>query len=254
MITAVTFDVWETMIHDDPALGAARGAHRVARIAEALHRAGFPFDELQVRRAYDESWRQCEQSWAAGREVDPHDQLLTLLAALDSALPARLDAAALASVEDAYVDPIFTHPPGLNEGLVDALRALRDAGSRLGLICNTGRTPGYAMRRLLDRYGVIAYFDALAFSNEEGIRKPDPEIFRRVLARLAVPAAEAVHVGDDVVTDISGAKHSGMRAVLFRQRYPANLPVAPDAYIKSLGELLPALERLDGGVGPPRRA
>lgn len=248
MINAVTFDVWETMIHDDPAEGERRGELRIAGMTQALRRAGYAADERRVRAAYHESWQQCEQLWSTGREVDPREQLTMLLRDVDPDLPAKLDAAARVAVDEAYVAPIFSYPPTLNEGLVDALRALRDGGARLGLVCNTGRTPGYAMRRLFTDYGVLDYFHATAFSNEEGIRKPNPEIFHRVLRRLGAAAAEAVHVGDDLVADIAGAKRSGMYAVLVRASYPSHLPVAPDAYISNLGELLPTLERLDGGM------
>lgn len=248
MINAVTFDVWETMIHDEPALGERRGKQRIEGMTRALRRAGFAVAERRVRDAYHESWRQYERIWETGREIDPHEQLTMLLAQLDPELPGRLDAAARAEVDEAYVAPIFSHPPPLNEGLVDVLRALRDRGSRLGLICNTGRTPGYAMRRLLSDYGVLGYFQATAFSNEEGIRKPNPEIFQRVLRQLGTPAAEVMHVGDNVVADIAGAKRSGMRAVLVRASYPSDLPVAPDAHIRNLGELLPALERLNSVI------
>jgi len=245
MIAVVTFDVWETMIHDDPAEGERRGELRIAGMTRALRQAGCAVDGRRVRDAYHESWRQCEQIWSAGREVDPAEQLTMLLGDIDPELSAKLDAAARAAVDDAYVAPIFARPPALNEGLVDVLRALHGGGSRLGLICNTGRTPGYAMRRLLGSYGVLGFFQAVAFSNEEGVRKPNPEIFQRVLRRLGAAPAEAVHVGDDLVADIAGAKRSGMRAVLVRASYPSELPVAPDAHIRNLGELLPALERLE---------
>ena len=43
--------------------------------------------------------------------------------------------------------------------------------------------------------------------------KPDPEPFRRCLAKLAVAPPEAVYVGDDYRIDICGAQAVGMHAV-----------------------------------------
>ena len=54
---------------------------------------------------------------------------------------------------------------------------------------------------------------AAAFSDEMGVRKPAAEIFHRVLDQTGVGPAVAVHVGDDPVTDVAGARGVGMRAI-----------------------------------------
>jgi putative hydrolase of the HAD superfamily len=54
-------------------------------------------------------------------------------------------------------------------------------------------------------------FDVLVFSGEEGVRKPDPEIYRRVLRRLRVQAEQAVFV-DDVPVNVAAARTLGMNA------------------------------------------
>ena len=57
-------------------------------------------------------------------------------------------------------------------------------------------------------------FDLLVFSAEEGIAKPDPEIYRRTLERLGVEAAEALFV-DDRRENVDAARALGMHGVLF---------------------------------------
>jgi len=84
----------------------------------------------------------------------------------------------------------------------------------LGLICNTGRTPGTMLKIVLQRLGILDHFDALTFSDVLGIRKPDPQIFHLTLEQLKVSADRALHVGDDPSTDILGARGVGMWAVL----------------------------------------
>jgi FMN phosphatase YigB (HAD superfamily) len=69
------------------------------------------------------------------------------------------------------------------------------------------------LRLVLDRLGLIPYLSVLSFSDEVGLRKPHPEIFLRTLSALGVAPAEAAHVGDDVTTDVAGARAVGMRAI-----------------------------------------
>lgn len=57
-------------------------------------------------------------------------------------------------------------------------------------------------------------FDVIVFSGEEGIKKPDAEIFRRVLNRLDVKAEEAAFV-DDLPANIEVARALGLSAIHF---------------------------------------
>jgi epoxide hydrolase-like predicted phosphatase len=59
-----------------------------------------------------------------------------------------------------------------------------------------------------------ALFDVIVFSGEEGIKKPDAEIYRRVLARLDVQPEEAVFV-DDLPANIDAARALGMHTIHF---------------------------------------
>jgi putative hydrolase of the HAD superfamily len=58
-------------------------------------------------------------------------------------------------------------------------------------------------------------FDVIVISGEEGVEKPDPEIYRRALARLSVAPAEAVFV-DDMPVNVEAARALGMLGVQFR--------------------------------------
>jgi putative hydrolase of the HAD superfamily len=69
------------------------------------------------------------------------------------------------------------------------------------------------LRQVLERLGLARHLSILSFSDEVGLRKPHPEIFHRTLSALGVPPAEAAHIGDDVTTDVAGARGVGMRAI-----------------------------------------
>jgi putative hydrolase of the HAD superfamily len=102
------------------------------------------------------------------------------------------------------------------DGARETLAALREANIRLGLVCDTGFTPGSVVRTLLDDNGLLEYLEVLCFSDEVGVPKPGAEIFNKALAELGVHPPEAVHVGDLKRTDIAGAHDFGMKAVRFR--------------------------------------
>jgi HAD superfamily hydrolase (TIGR01549 family) len=68
-------------------------------------------------------------------------------------------------------------------------------------------------RQNVKHYVNSEIFDVIVFSAEEGVMKPDPEIYRRALARLGVAAQEAIFV-DDRLRNIVGARQIGMRANL----------------------------------------
>ena len=57
-------------------------------------------------------------------------------------------------------------------------------------------------------------FDVRVFSAEEGVRKPDPEIYMRALSRLGVAPQEAIFV-DDRLKNVQGARQLGMQAIQF---------------------------------------
>ena len=59
-------------------------------------------------------------------------------------------------------------------------------------------------------------FDLLVYSAEEGIAKPDPEIFRRAIERLGIKPSEAVFV-DDRQENVDAAQALGMHGVLFTE-------------------------------------
>ena len=63
-------------------------------------------------------------------------------------------------------------------------------------------------------YRLDKIFDAMVFSNLEGIKKPDPRIFRLAAKRLAVNPEECLFI-DDKKKNVDAARMVGMKAFLF---------------------------------------
>jgi len=101
------------------------------------------------------------------------------------------------------------------------------------------------------RLGLADYFDFALCAEELGVGKPDRRPFDEALARGAVSATQAVHVGDHPGDDILGAQAAGWRAVWFNPLGHAwQGDGAPDAQIRRLGELPALLQAWSAGQAP----
>ena len=84
--------------------------------------------------------------------------------------------------------------------------------------------------------GLGPHLDAVVISEEAGVTKPDPRIFRQALDALGCDAAAAVMIGDAWETDIAGARAAGIRPVWFN-RFGA---ASPDPSVTEIRALEPA--------------
>jgi putative hydrolase of the HAD superfamily len=96
------------------------------------------------------------------------------------------------------------------DGLPAALEGVRASGVRVAIVSNSeGMLEG-----LFRELGLLAALDLVVDSGIVGIEKPDPRIFRLALDAFAVPAARALHLGDNYATDVLGARAAGLRVAL----------------------------------------
>ena len=196
-------------------------------------------------RAYDDSAGYLGRLWAKNRDVAVDEHVRAILGAVDGKLTARVPPDVMTALIDAYARPILMVPPAVDDGARVALERLRGQGLTLAVVSNTMRTPGTTLRKLLERFGLLASFAHATFSDEVGVRKPDAEIFALTLRALRVEPAAAVHVGDDPILDVLGARRAGLRTI---QVTGASLEALgadrPDAVIRSLAGLPEAIARL----------
>jgi putative hydrolase of the HAD superfamily len=91
-----------------------------------------------------------------------------------------------------------------------ALDSLRADGYVIGVITNMSR-PG---EDVAETMGFRDSVDFTLSSMDVGASKPDPQMFRAALSRAGVDPIQAVHVGDQLETDIDGARAAGLNPVL----------------------------------------
>ncbi|OSX89594.1 HAD family hydrolase [Bacillus cereus] len=115
------------------------------------------------------------------------------------------------------------------------LQELKSSGILLGMITN-----GFTEFQLLNIHalGIDKYMDIILVSEQEGIKKPQAEIFLRALARLGVSPEESVYVGDHPNNDVIGARDVGMNAIWKKDTFWGN-PFTDEHVIDDLKELLP---------------
>ena len=109
---------------------------------------------------------------------------------------------------------------------LEPLDTLRAAGWRLGLVSNcTAETP-----ELWKRTPLATRFDAVGFSCELGVAKPDPAIYLAVCSFLGVPPTECVYVGDGADSELPAAANLGMAVVRTVEFQPSSAawPPGPD--------------------------
>jgi 2-haloalkanoic acid dehalogenase type II len=98
--------------------------------------------------------------------------------------------------------------PGTEELLADLSRRYR-----LGLLTNGSSEMQWEKIRLL---GIEGPFEAIVVAGDVGIYKPDAEVFRLLLDRLAARPEDALFVGDSYDMDIVGAHGAGLDTAWIR--------------------------------------
>lgn len=124
--------------------------------------------------------------------------------------------------------------------------------AKVGVISN-GRGPRQRDKLRILHMDRWVGADQVFISNELGVAKPDPAIFRLACERMQTSPERCLYVGDSLASDVAGAKAAGMPVVWFHHRdslVPADRratpspEAAPDWTVTNSEELLDLLRRL----------
>jgi putative hydrolase of the HAD superfamily len=166
-------------------------------VSAALHAGERHYREaLRAGRSFESSITEARAFWQEYNQL-----ILTELgAAGDTAVMARTLA------ERFWSPPSWRVFPEVHE----VLGALQDAGLQLAVISNfTDALTAVCRTHVLD-----GYFDCLVASTVTGSQKPVVSIFREALRRTGAAPESSVHIGDNYVADVLGARAAGIDAVL----------------------------------------
>ncbi|MGY4645072.1 HAD family hydrolase [Cellulomonas sp. URHB0016] len=232
---AVCLDLDGTLLRDDHADGVVRAVSE--RLAE---RFGVDAEALAAANetAWWEYWPEVGDSWMRG-QIDP-ESLPTEVWRRALATVGITDGAA-ASAAHALHTATETAALRLYDESAEVLRRLGERGVPTALITNG---PSGLQRAKLVATGIDDAFDVVIVSGEHGVSKPDPAIFALALSGLRSTASETLHVGDNLVADVHGARAAGLRPVWIDRGTAAEQPSErPETVVTDLRELYGLLGR-----------
>jgi REG-2-like HAD superfamily hydrolase len=226
----ITFDCAETLlaVHWKPAAFAIECAQECgieldAQVAEEtyLRMMGSRWSEYQQINATGNVedcllwWRQLSHDWLArlGQPTDAIDDIM------------RRSDEMLYDSQRGYFRPFEDVHPTLTE--------LRARNYRLAVISNWD----YSLPRMLSTYRLDGYFEIVTPSLVFGVEKPDARIFHHTLALAGVEPARALHIGDDPLDDLQGARNAGLSAFLIDR----SASKSEGHTLATLADLLPLL-------------
>ena len=100
-----------------------------------------------------------------------------------------------------------------NERTLAWMKALKSRGYKIGILTNMA--PRFAREHFRSAFAdFIAQADAMVISGDEGIVKPQREIYDLLRGRIALPAASLLFV-DDLERNVAAARAAGWQAIRF---------------------------------------
>jgi HAD superfamily hydrolase (TIGR01549 family) len=209
-VDAVTFDHWNTLVYE--AEGSNLSHKRIDAWVARLEAEGHAVERELLQGTFATVWEAFTVDWHAGVQRTGEEAAHYALSILDLPITDELHGELVEHFVLAGANTDFE----LTTGIEDALRALHDAGVKLGIVCDVGFTPSTHLREHLERRGLLKYFDGWSFSDEVGYYKPAREIFDHALGTLGnVEAQRVAHIGDLRRTDVAGALAMGMTAIRY---------------------------------------
>jgi putative hydrolase of the HAD superfamily len=128
------------------------------------------------------------------------------------------------------------------DGAPECLSALRKEGIKCHIVTN-GPLDGQLKK--LKITGLDQLVDEVFVSEALGVSKPDPEVYRIVLARLGASPATAAMVGDSLENDVLPPRSLGMRSLL----YAPSAPEKDNLSVRTLREVPYAIAALQQHQG-----
>lgn len=237
MIEAITFDLWNTIFQNK-----SYSESRIDFLLQYLTRKGFIGDRFLVESCYDYIFlhynnENPNQNFQHIYNENRIDMVLKCLKVnlLDSEKEEILEVLESEMLRD---------PPLLKAGVRDTLKEL-SLKYKIGLISNTGITPGDVIKIVLEKYDILKFFQVTIFSDEIGYYKPYSLLFQEALTQLGSKPENSIHIGDLLHTDIKGAKDYGMLSIWFNDLDQKRQPnIVPDFEVSDMRDIIKIIKSI----------
>ena len=182
-----------------------------------------------------------DTAWLIAADRDGYEPRESLAHAVEERFKTGL------STEDLMERLLYDHVKfiTLDSVIAAALRNARDSGWKIAIVTN-GTTEQQTLK--VQTAGLETYVDAVIISEEQGVRKPETEIFEIAAAHLGMALAEGWMVGDHPAADILGGRTAGLKTgwVSRGKSWPREL-AAPDLSAHTAAEVIDAVVRQHSG-------
>lgn len=238
MIEVITFDLWNTLIHNKSYKNV-----RLKFLQEFLENKGINNNLSEIDIKYEDTFHRFNYD----SQLDKHQHIYNKhrLENFFKSYGLNINSLEMKKLTKNLERNMLGDPPLLKEGAYEVLKSL-SSEYKVGLISDTGVTPGKIIKKVLENYDILKFFNVTIFSDEVGYYKPNPIIFDITLKKLRGTPEKAVHVGDLLETDIKGAKNIGMYAIWIKNNYYGNeKEINPDFTISSLFEVPNCIDEIN---------
>ncbi|MBY3102929.1 HAD-IA family hydrolase [Rhizobium laguerreae] len=198
MISHISFDVWNTLVTANP----SHAMMRTKFLATC-----FDKEEEAVRNAYSEvkTWinqHAIETGYAPSLSENIRLLMMRCNVQKDPGLIAK-----------AFEHVFENCKPVVLDTTVRFVHSLAENGYTLSIGSNSSFISGTTMHNFLEStFGCVFRFGI--YSDLLGYAKPNEAFFNKIIKSCGVAADNILHVGDDVICDLQGARSAGMRGAL----------------------------------------
>lgn len=237
MLLAVFFDLWNTLFTIK-----SYSEQRIQKFFFFLQERKFfiPFD--QFKNAYDAKFHFSEVTFEEIKfhHIYTEERITSVLEEIGVKIP-QSDVDLLTRE---FEPMMLQDPPPLKKGVTKTLEDL-NPDYQIGLISNTGVTPGKVINKVLEEYDILQYFDSLVYSDETGLFKPHQKMFETPLNKFNCRPENAIHIGDMLETDIKGANDFKMKSIWINDRNsPKSTEIIPDYEVQQIPEVIQIIRDL----------
>ncbi|MBS0359032.1 MAG: HAD family hydrolase [Proteobacteria bacterium] len=138
----------------------------------------------------------------------------TLLKALFNQEPKQEIVSGCISILEKYLREVK-----LKHGVLNTLSFFKAKGYQLGLVSNLASS----FKQPVYQLGLYKFFDAIVFSCDCGLTKPNSEIYQLICQSLKIDAESCLFVGDSFPNDYQAPKNFGMQAFLVGEKASDNV-------------------------------
>ncbi|MCX2449892.1 HAD family hydrolase [Pedobacter sp. PLR] len=211
-----SFDLWLTLIKSNPAFKTERTKYFHARFnskKKTIEEVATVFRQVDLMvNAINEK---------TGKNIDADEMYLMVISIINDYSTDFQDV----DTEGLYLEmetlllnnmPLLYNPESLT-----VLSELKASGlSTLNILSNTGFIKGKTLRKVLSSLKLSELLDFQLYSDEVRLSKPNPEFFKLMLNMIdrekhpEIGLHEIIHIGDNPVADVKGAKAMGINTLL----------------------------------------